>query len=396
MPSKLPEWLKLISGNVETEDDEPVDMLLSEPVGFNRDTYEGISARVFGYTLNGIPKKKPVNLLINCLGGSYSEGIAMHNMILARGNVNTVVVGMAASMAAVIAQGGATRRMMPGTMLMIHNPSCELDGDHRDATKGAALLKQVKDNLVDVLQSRTKLGKKKISDLMDDETYMTPDEAKALGFCDEVMDGKGVYNIIALKETHKNNFRQVYGHSTVPAGGRETEKEKQDKPMKLITATLIQLGLLSSAAITEEAEICKAVENAHKVLKADEQKLKDKVQGFETANKTRVTNKVEALITGKIAKAERKDTLIAMGMRDEAELDNYIADMSEGRQTPAPGTRRGAPPVPKNESTDEPTNDDKAKELREKMKTASPSEQAVMARELRKLRGHETLFAAVK
>ncbi len=143
----LPDFLRLIKGSMNEDDDGDVDMLLSEPIGFDPNTYNGISARMFGSSLAQVPKRKTVNLLINTLGGNVDEGVAMYNMITARGNVNTVVIGYAASMGAIIAQAGAVRKMMPGTMMIIHNPQGEMKGEEGDMNWQADMLGKLNERL---------------------------------------------------------------------------------------------------------------------------------------------------------------------------------------------------------------------------------------------------------
>src|SRR4051812_36992622 len=104
MTIELPPWLKVVTGKLEEDELEPVSVLLSEPIGF--DGWEGMSARRFGEVLGAIPRGKPVDLQINTMGGLVPEGIAMCNMVEARGNVTCRVIGYAASMGAVLLQAG--------------------------------------------------------------------------------------------------------------------------------------------------------------------------------------------------------------------------------------------------------------------------------------------------
>lgn len=399
---KLPDWLKLVRGDLEKDDDGEVDMLLAEPIGFDPATFSGMSAREFAHTLGGIPKQKTVNLLINTLGGNCNEGIAMHNFIAARGKVNTVVVGYAASMGAIIAQAGTVRRMMPGTMMIIHNPFSTVEGDYREAERGAETLKQLRDSFVDLLASRTKQGKRAVAEMMDDETWMSPQEAKRLGFCDEVIEGSEAWNTIAMPAPAvvAKTFRQFgcLRNEAAADVGKQTQKPKH---MKLLIAALAAARLLPSADMSDEGACVSAFNERAKGLsglETENGELKNRVKAFEDAQKLRATGKVDKAIADKLVKSERRDSLIAMGVRDEAELDAYLGDLAEarGNQTPPPPARRGAPPAPPVDSDNKETNDQKITRLQGELKEASGDRKVQISRELRTLRGHGSLFEAPK
>ena len=185
----LPNWLSLVKGSLDETPGE-VTMLLHEPIGYNKASDSGISSRMFGESLAGIHKNKTINLDINTLGGKVDDGLAMANMVSARGNVTTRVTGYAASMGAIIHQAGAKRVMLPGTMLVIHNPQAELgEGDYRDADQKGLFLRKVRDSLAGMLSKRSGQKVDTINDMMDKTTAMSPDDAKKLGFCDEIGEG---------------------------------------------------------------------------------------------------------------------------------------------------------------------------------------------------------------
>ncbi len=404
MKNNLPEFLRLVSGDLNSDDEESVDLLISEPIGFDPKTYSGISARSFGMTLSSIHKAKPVNLLINSLGGQIAEGMAMCNMIKARGNVTTVVVGFAASMGSILAQAGAVRKMMPGTMMIVHNPQAGVEGEEKDMEQGAKLLAKLKDNLVNLYKDSTGLGKKQISEMMDATTAMTPEEALELGFCDEVVKGDDAWNSLE-RHSAKSLLASINSARSfiAPPKGEKDEggeqQTKKPKQMKLLIGALAAANLLPSADLTDEAAIVTnfttnfetVSTNAKRVTTLEAENL-----AFRNAQKSRVTSKVENAITAKLVKPERKEALIAMGARDEADLDSYLGDLNDAKASAAPPTnqhRRGAPPVPPTPGEGDDSVEAQMKTLRAEMATQTPAEQFVTARKLRDLRGHKSLFA---
>jgi ATP-dependent Clp endopeptidase proteolytic subunit ClpP len=402
---KVLPWLKIINGNLE--DDKPVDLLLDGSIGFNEKTGKGVSAKAFIDYLGAIKPEKEINLLINTLGGAIDEGTAMYNSVLARGNVNTIVVGYAASMGSVIAQAGVKRVMMPGTMMIIHNPQGAMEGDSKDMAWQANALSKAKTNIVNIYHDRSGMSKKKISDMMDETTVMTPEEAEEAGFCDEVADGSPMWNSLevrAPKNTLQSVLRTVgsFNNRVEEGEGEDRNKQTKDqKTMKTLTAALAAAGLLPSADMTDEATIVTTLNTnlgTFKNAATENTALKGRVTKFEAAQKIRVTAKVDAAITNKLVKAERKDALVAMGTEDETALDSYINDLQELKGSAAPANqqqRRGAPPVPPEKKDDEvPENDQKILDLQNEMKTADGTRRVEISRELRTLRGHQNLFAA--
>ncbi len=382
---KLPDWLKLIRGDMEKDDSEEVTMLLHEPIGYDSWTGEGISSKQFGMALNAIPRSKNVALEINCLGGQVSDGLAMANMVQARGNVTTRVVGYAASMGAIIFQGGVKREMMPGTMMVIHNPHGTIeDGDQHEMASQAEMLAAVKNSLVGVLASRSGQKPKKISDMMDAVTAMDPETAKELGFCDSIIQGVPALNSMQFT----NGYRRILQENKAPI--------VKNNIMKLLIGTLAKFKLVSSPDITDDAQASNLVETSVAALILQRDEAQAEVLRHNEALKTRVTNRITKAIEGKLIKPERKDSLIAAGITNEAALD-FLDDISI---TPpaAPATpRRGAAPAPASpgdvitiDSVRNNIGANKADTTTDWLEKGRIN--ANLAREARKLRGHENLF----
>lgn len=401
----LPPWMQNVRGSWDNdEDDEPVDMLLAEPIGFDPGSFTGMSSDYFGRVLNSIKKSKVVNLLINTGGGRVDDGVAMYNMARARGNVNTVVIGQAASMGAVLFQAGATRKMMKGTMLMVHNPMITADGDEKAMEMAIEILRKCKDSIVNILHDRSGLGKKEVSALMDATTYMTAEEAKKNGFADEVIDGSDAYNRLARFPSGTiKNFQRMPAPVVSGAGTEEPIPGGEENKMKQITNCLASLGLISSAGLTDEGVIVNELTARHAVIrnKADKaDSLQGEVSRMTKLTEDRVRAAVKNAITEGIVKAERETSLINMGMADEEQMTNYISDLREARGSaatqPAPRGSRPAPPAPPSGETGAVSNEEKMRNLRDELKTCSPARASEIGRELRALRGHGDMFAAAK
>ena len=128
-----------------------------------------------------------MSIFINSPGGDVFEATAIHN-VLARfaGPKHVYVDALAASAASYIAMVGDTITTAPNAMWMVHNPWGMAIGDSAAMREAADLLDKVGTTLVGTYAKRTGLSADRITSIMAEETWMTADEAMALGFTDEV------------------------------------------------------------------------------------------------------------------------------------------------------------------------------------------------------------------
>lgn len=134
-------------------------------------------------------KGETVTVRINSGGGDVFTGQAIYNLLKQSGkHIKVIINGLCASIASVIAMAGDEIEMPSNTLMMIHNPSSWNSGTAEDMRKNADVLDKVKLTIQNVYANRTGLDIDTISAMMDDETWMSADEAKEKGFCDAVLD----------------------------------------------------------------------------------------------------------------------------------------------------------------------------------------------------------------
>jgi ATP-dependent protease ClpP protease subunit len=144
-------------------------------------------------------------------GGDVMEGEAIYNLLKNSGKkITTYVEGTTASIATLIAGAGEKIIMNETARWMIHNPKISglnSQADARDLRHVANQLDKIKTLLIDVYDRKTALGKPKLWELYDNETWYTAQEAKAAGFVDEVVDAqiRAVAKIDLKKFTMKND-----------------------------------------------------------------------------------------------------------------------------------------------------------------------------------------------
>lgn len=125
-------------------------------------------------------------------GGDVFEGYAMYNLLKNTGkDITTVVVGLCASIATLIAAAGKKIVMNKTAQFMIHNPSIAgLSGDANELRNTADQLDKIKSLLIDVYHRKTGLPNDKLWEMYDNETWLTAAEAGPNGykFVDDVQD----------------------------------------------------------------------------------------------------------------------------------------------------------------------------------------------------------------
>lgn len=134
---------------------------------------------------------KEVHLYINSPGGSTSSGLAIYDTIQhVRPKVNTYVVGMAASMGAVLATAGTGKRFaLPNARIMIHQPWVQggIGGQVTDIEITARELLHTKETMARILARHTGKSVEQIKQESERDRWFSAEEAQAYGLVDEVV-----------------------------------------------------------------------------------------------------------------------------------------------------------------------------------------------------------------
>ncbi len=134
---------------------------------------------------------KDIFLYINSPGGSVSAGMSIFDtMQFIKPEVSTLCMGMAASMGSFLLMAGAKgkRLSLPNSKIMIHQPSGGAQGQATDIEIHAREILKTREQLNRIYADRTGQTIEKISADMERDFYMSPDEAKAYGLIDQVID----------------------------------------------------------------------------------------------------------------------------------------------------------------------------------------------------------------
>jgi len=134
---------------------------------------------------------KDIQLYINSPGGSITSGFAIYDtMQYVKPDVQTICVGMAASMGAFLLAAGAKgkRYALPNSEILIHQPLAGISGQATDIKIHTDWLIKIKDKINHILSERTGQPLERIERDVERDFFMSATEAKAYGIIDEVME----------------------------------------------------------------------------------------------------------------------------------------------------------------------------------------------------------------
>ncbi|MCH3906916.1 MAG: ATP-dependent Clp protease proteolytic subunit [Sphaerochaeta sp.] len=138
--------------------------------------------------------KKDISLYINSPGGSVTAGLAVYDtMQYLASPVQTICMGQAASMAAVLLCGGSKgkRFILPSARVMIHQPWGNVEGQETDIRIQAKELERIKQLTIDILVRHTGRSRDEIIADTERDFFLTAPDAVNYGIVDSVMQRRG-------------------------------------------------------------------------------------------------------------------------------------------------------------------------------------------------------------
>ena len=133
---------------------------------------------------------KEVSLYINSPGGSVYAGLAIYDTIqYVKCDVQTICIGIAMAMGALLLAGGTTgkRMALPHAKILIHQVSSGFEGQATDIEIQAREVIAIKRRLEEIIAQHTGQPLDKVSKDMERDYFMTADDAKEYGIIDNVV-----------------------------------------------------------------------------------------------------------------------------------------------------------------------------------------------------------------
>ena len=133
---------------------------------------------------------KDISLYINSPGGSVYAGLAIYDtMQFIKPDVQTICVGVAMSMGALLLAGGADgkRMALPNAKILIHQVSGGFSGQAADIEIHAREIIDIRRKLDEIIAKHTKQPLEKVSGDTDRDYFMSAEEAQEYNIIDRVI-----------------------------------------------------------------------------------------------------------------------------------------------------------------------------------------------------------------
>lgn len=143
--------------------------------------------------LDAQDSEKDIYLYINSPGGVITSGLAiLDTMNFIKSDVQTIAIGMAASMASVLLAGGkkGKRFALPHSEVLIHQPLGGAQGQQTEIEIAAEQILKARESLNKILSDATGKPVEQIKTDTERDHYLTAQEAKDYGLIDEIMVNK--------------------------------------------------------------------------------------------------------------------------------------------------------------------------------------------------------------
>jgi ATP-dependent Clp protease protease subunit len=140
--------------------------------------------------LDGQDIEKDINLYINSPGGSVTAGLAIYDTIQhVKSNVQTICLGQAASMAALILTAGTKgkRMVLPSSRVLIHQPWGGAQGQARDIGIQSREIIRLKNMIIKYFAGHTGKTVEQVASDMERDLYMSAEDAVSYGVADSIL-----------------------------------------------------------------------------------------------------------------------------------------------------------------------------------------------------------------
>lgn len=206
--------------------------------------YGEISSTIFKEKLDEAGDVDTIHLYVNSPGGSVFEAIAMANMLKRhQARVIAHVDALAASAASFFIMVADEIRMPSNSMLMIHNAWNNVAGNANELRKAADDLDRINQSAIQMYLDKAgdKLDDAKLKELLDNETWLSAEEAFSYGLCDVVEESNSM--VASISDKYKQKYRNVPQQlqKLIPTAMSADEKALREKILADSKANLTYL-----------------------------------------------------------------------------------------------------------------------------------------------------------
>lgn len=262
-------------------------------------------------------KVKQVEMIVNSGGGSLEEACGIYDLMVSSGlDVTAKIFGIAASAATLIACAAKRVEIGENAQYMIHRPVGYVDGTAAEMEVRAKALAEVEGKVVKVYSGRSGQSEEAIRTMMDNETWMTAEDAVKSGFCD------GVIKVEVSGEEGESSDDNT---STDDGSGDDDSKGSGEAEMKVKKKGLLKRMWAEIVGNDEEAEENDDLTNEVEALKKEGAKLNEEIVMLRAELEA-------AKIIGNKAVTMLKDAESGINRRIQ---EGVVSEMASGGQNPA-------------------------------------------------------------
>ena len=168
------------------------DRIIMLGTGINDDVANSLIAQMFFLEMQD--SKQDIHLYINSPGGSVSAGLAVYDIMqFVQCPVATYCIGLAASMGSFLLSAGAKgkRFILPHARVMVHQPLASgISGQVTDIEIQAKEMSYTKKKLMEIYAHHTGQSVEKLTEMMERDKYLSPEDAKKLGLVDKIVQNR--------------------------------------------------------------------------------------------------------------------------------------------------------------------------------------------------------------
>ena len=245
MPKQLKFW-----NMMKNDEEKSAELILYGSIGSD-EYWDDISDKAFKQDIENLGDVENITLHINSPGGSVFSAVAIANTLKNhKAKITANIDGLAASAATIITSACDTVRMPKNALFMVHNPITFAYGNNQDMQKTLEMLNKVKNSIIETYLNKAKTDKETLSELMDNETWMSAEEAKEYGFVDEILnesvekeviENKLIINNMAFDISRFKNFKEKKNQEprviNISVNSTGSPKEIADKFRDILNST---------------------------------------------------------------------------------------------------------------------------------------------------------------
>ena len=263
----------------------------------------GVDAKSFVDDIKNLPKDTSVLLRINSPGGSVIDGLAIYDAVnRLPQKVSSLIEGIAASMASVIALAADEVIMSENSLYMIHNVWGGEVGDSDDLRKAADLMDKMGERLVNIYVSKSGQTEEQIRAWMGEETWFDSFEAIEAGFINSI---EAPIKMAAKFDINKYDYKnKVLVENLFNNNKKENQMEKEFENLKTFISEMFnkkteakEVKILDNDEVVEKmSAIEESIEESNKAIVELNGKIVEK-DGY-------IATLEEEISTYKVAKME--------------------------------------------------------------------------------------------